>query len=106
MWQKVRSIWKYIAAYYLDEFDWFLLGGDDMYYIMENLYNYLQSAEIQNERAKGDGRLYLFFCWSFLSFVTPGVYLGRPFLNYEKGNYLYNTGGPGYLLDRTALKVI
>ena len=37
MWQKSRSIWKHIAASYLDQFDWFLLGGDDMFYVLENL---------------------------------------------------------------------
>ena len=53
MWQKSRSIWKYIATHYLDSFDYFLLGGDDMFYIIENLRAYLNSQEIQtlqNER--------------------------------------------------------
>jgi hypothetical protein len=43
MWQKSRSIWKYIAHHYRDEFDWFLIGGDDMYYIVSNLRKYLGS---------------------------------------------------------------
>ena len=30
MWQKVRSIWKFVGDNYLDKFDWFYLGGDDM----------------------------------------------------------------------------
>lgn len=42
MWQKSRSIWKYIAHHYKDEFDWFLIGGDDMYYIVSNLRKYLR----------------------------------------------------------------
>jgi glycoprotein-N-acetylgalactosamine 3-beta-galactosyltransferase len=45
MWQKSISIWKYIHRHYLDEFDYFLLGGDDMYYIMENLYMFLLTNE-------------------------------------------------------------
>lgn len=42
MWQKSRSIWKYIGHHYKDEFDWFLIGGDDMYYIVSNLRKYLR----------------------------------------------------------------
>ena len=37
MWQKSRAIWKYINFHYKDDFDWFLLGGDDLFVIVENL---------------------------------------------------------------------
>lgn len=57
MWQKTRSIWKYIHHYYLEDYDWFLLGGDDMYYIMENLWYYLLSDEILERHLKGEGRV-------------------------------------------------
>lgn len=43
MWQKVRSIWKYVGAHYLDEFDWFLIGGDDLFVLPHNLKTYLAS---------------------------------------------------------------
>ena len=52
MWQKSRSIWKYIGAHYADEFDYFLLGGDDMYFIIENLKAYLSSDIIVSEKVK------------------------------------------------------
>jgi hypothetical protein len=55
MWQKSRSIWKYIHAHYIDTFDYFLLGGDDMFYIMENLRDYLASDEIVKYTAENDG---------------------------------------------------
>ena len=55
MWQKSRSIWKYIATHYLNSFDYFLLGGDDMFYIIENLRAYLNSQEIQTLRNERDG---------------------------------------------------
>lgn len=48
MWQKSRSIWKYINAHYLTSFDYFLMGGDDMFYIIENLKHYLMSDEISS----------------------------------------------------------
>ena len=55
MWQKSRSIWKYIHAHYIDSFDYFLLGGDDMFYIIENLRDYLMSDEIVKYTAESDG---------------------------------------------------
>jgi glycoprotein-N-acetylgalactosamine 3-beta-galactosyltransferase len=47
MWHKSRAIWNYIALHYVNDYDWFLMGGDDMYYIMENLHEYLSSDELQ-----------------------------------------------------------
>lgn len=37
MWQKSRAIWKYINYHYKDDYDWFVLGGDDIFIIVENL---------------------------------------------------------------------
>lgn len=59
MWQKSRSIWKYIATNYLDSFDYFLLGGDDMFYIIENLRAYLNSQEIQTLQNERNGAEFL-----------------------------------------------
>ena len=41
MWQKSRAIWKHIGKHYAGEYDFFLLGGDDMWFVMENLRAYL-----------------------------------------------------------------
>lgn len=51
MWQKSRAIWKFIYANLRDHFDYFLLGGDDMFYIVENLRAYLGSEEIHTLQA-------------------------------------------------------
>lgn len=37
MWQKSRAIWKYVDMHYKNDFDWFVLGGDDIFLIVENL---------------------------------------------------------------------
>jgi glycoprotein-N-acetylgalactosamine 3-beta-galactosyltransferase len=87
MWQKSRSIWKYIAEHYIDDFDFFLMGGDDMFYIIENLKYYLASDEIRAEVAKG-----------------RGVYLGRKFQ--PPNNLVFNSGGAGYILDKAALRIL
>ena len=55
MWQKSRSIWKYIHAHYSDSFDFFLMGGDDMFYIIENLKHYLMTEEITSYVSSHEG---------------------------------------------------
>jgi hypothetical protein len=55
MWQKVRSSWKYVAKNYAEDFDWFLMGGDDMYYVMDNLYALLSSSEVTRAQMAGKG---------------------------------------------------
>jgi glycoprotein-N-acetylgalactosamine 3-beta-galactosyltransferase len=41
MWQKVRSIWRYVHAYYADVFDFFIIGGHDLYVLPQNLRDHL-----------------------------------------------------------------
>lgn len=87
MWQKSRSIWKFVAKHFADEFDYFLLGGDDMYYIIENLKAYLNTQEIRDLRAKGEG-----------------VFIGRRFFPPKQN--VFNSGGAGYILDRKSLSIL
>eukprot|EP01033_Poteriospumella_lacustris_P015701 gene15701-11240_t len=93
MWQKSRAIWRYIHRHYLREFDFFLLGGDDMYYIMENLYEYLNSPTVLNASPSSAG--------------IEGLYIGRT-MRYEEGNDvdIHQSGGAGYLLDQKALNAL
>mmetsp|Transcript_9694 Transcript_9694/g.16078 ORF Transcript_9694/g.16078 Transcript_9694/m.16078 type:complete len:955 (+) Transcript_9694:76-2940(+) len=87
MWQKIRSIWKYVHKNYRDDFDWFLLGGDDMYYIVENLKTYLESKEVVAAKQ-----------------LDKGLFLGRRF--FPPTQVEFNSGGAGYILDRVALDVL
>lgn len=59
MWQKVRAIWTHVHRYYADQYDYFLLGGDDLFVIVENLRAYLQSQEIQDATGHGSKPIYL-----------------------------------------------
>ena len=90
MWQKVRAMWTYVYVNYFDAYDWFHIGGDDMYVIVENLRLYLESEEIVN--ASNGGELPLL--------------LGQQF--YQDGNKskAYVTGGGGYTLNKVALKTL
>ena len=40
---QVRAIWKFVGTHYLDQFDWFYLGGDDLFVLPHNLRTYLAS---------------------------------------------------------------
>ena len=53
MWQKSRAIWKYINFHYINDFDWFMLGGDDLFVIVENLRKVWvrQSARVRRYKA-------------------------------------------------------
>ncbi|CAN0382970.1 unnamed protein product, partial [Ectocarpus sp. 12 AP-2014] len=85
MWQKARAIWKYINFHYKDDFDWFVLGGDDLFLIVENLRKYLLSDEIKG--AAGG-----------LENGGPNpMYLGRRF-RFIGEDRIYNNGGPSYVL--------
>ncbi|KAL7572336.1 hypothetical protein ACA910_021551 [Epithemia clementina (nom. ined.)] len=81
MWQKVRSIWAYLHLHYLDEYDFFHLGGDDMYVIPENLRHRLSSKAREMPNAP-----------IFMGQQVPG------------GKHPYVTGGPGYSLNRKGLE--
>lgn len=56
-------MWKYTMRHYRDEYDYFLFGGDDMYYVMENLYAYLSSGEIREAKDRGKGKTVGIVCY-------------------------------------------
>jgi len=88
MWLKVQSIWRAIATSFLDLYDYFLLGGDDMYVIVENLRLYLDSKHVQHISQNG----------------KKPVYLGREF---RLNQYMtFNMGGSGYILNAAALYLL
>lgn len=86
MWQKSRSIWKFVGTHYLEDFDFFYLGGDDLFAIPQNLKRYLQEIlEVRHSTADDD------------------FYVGRRFKGRNDTSY-FNSGGPGYVLSRGALR--
>ena len=80
MWQKVRSIWKFVGTHYIDQFDWFFQGGDDLFVLPQNLRNYLRQLDAQGDH-----------------------FVGRRFKGYGKDNY-FNSGGSGYALSQGILR--
>ena len=80
MWQKTRSIWAYIYDNYMNDYDYFWLGGDDYYLIVENLLKFLGTIDSSN----GEARL--------IGHQIP------------KGGINFCGGGPDYVLNRMAVK--
>jgi hypothetical protein len=112
MWQKVRSIWATLYELYYEDFDWFHLGGDDMWLLVENLRMYLESDEI---RAAANGGFSDTLPLGVQSgnnnsiWVQPDqvpLYLGSRLAFRSNTRTLYNTGGPGYTLNKAALKLL
>jgi len=97
MWQKSRSMWSYVYDHYYHEFDWFHIGGDDMYVIVENLRLYLESKEIVHPSYGGDQNT--------LNQQHPLI-LGTLFHRYGNEREMYVIGGGGYTLNKAALKVL
>lgn len=73
-----------VGQHYADKFDYFFLGGDDLFVIPENLRAYLSTL------SKDDNH-----------------FVGRRFHGYteKKGDpNFFNSGGAGYTLSRKTLK--
>jgi len=101
IWQKVRSMWSYIYDNYYNDYDWFHIGGDDLYLIVENLRLYLESDEIQ---AAQNGGIYL-PSEEPLTHQTP-LFLGRRFAYMGDMDDIFLSGGSGYTMNKAALKTL
>lgn len=83
MWNKVRAMWEFIHQNFLLDFDWFHIGGDDMYLIPDNLRR-LASKYSQK-------RPYI---------------LGASIPNSKNPTRRYCGGGAGYTLNRKAVNTV
>lgn len=83
MWQKVRSIWRFVGTHYLEQFDYFFQGGEDLYVLPQNLRHYLANSGITNP-------------------TTEDFFGGRRFNQTKK--IFFNSGGAGYVLSQATLR--
>ena len=100
IWQKVRSMWGYIYDNYYDKYDWFHIGGDDLYLVVENLRLYLESEEILT--AQNDG---VYLPNGDEKTQTP-LFLGRRFQYNGDPNDIFISGGSGYTMNKAAFKLL
>ena len=99
-WDKVLRVWRYIYYNYIDEYDFFHLGPDDMYVIAENLRYFLSTYNDQAansthvvETYKQQGK-------------QPPMYLGGAVVASRKFPHRAHCGhGAGYTLNRAALEL-
>jgi glycoprotein-N-acetylgalactosamine 3-beta-galactosyltransferase len=104
MWQKVRSIWAYVYDNCYNMYDWFHIGGDDLFLIVENLRHYLESEEI---RTAANGGIYLpdddhDDNGRQQEQQTP-LFLGYRLWKPGNRSDIFNSGGSGYTLNKAAL---
>lgn len=100
IWQKVRSMWSYIYDHYYEKYDWFHIGGDDLYLIVENLRYYVESEEI---KTAANGGIYL---PTGIEAEQVPLFLGRRFAYQGDMNEIFNSGGSGYTMNKAALKLL
>jgi hypothetical protein len=108
MWQKVRSMWAYAHSNHYRDYDYFHIGGDDMYVVVENLRAYLDGPEV--DRLKHgyvdaiSKRYDQSKTWTARNPSKTGeerpLVFGVPLLHKSCPIPL---GGPGYTLNRAAL---
>jgi hypothetical protein len=127
MFQKTIAILKYLDKHYIEElvvddnqegsnhnstreqkifekaeFDWFLIGGDDFYVIMENLLAFIQNNEgIVKEMYHDEQPLYFGRKFIFPTALKPKD--GFPRLI---DNLAFVSGGSGYLLNIYSIRLI
>jgi glycoprotein-N-acetylgalactosamine 3-beta-galactosyltransferase len=87
MWKKTKVIIMMLATSQLiNEYDYFYIGGDDVYMIVENMKYYLNKSQFVNAN----------------KFIP--LYLGREL---RQNNYInFNSGGAGYVLNRASIRIL
>ena len=100
IWQKVRSMWSYIYDNYYEEYDWFHIGGDDLFLLVENMRLYLESEEI---RTAANGGIYL---PNGNELKQTPLLLGRRFKYMGRDDEIFDSGGSGYTMNKAALKLL
>jgi len=104
MWQKIRTLWTYAYDHYRGEYDFFYIGGDDVYVVVDNLRAYVDGPQVR-ELERG-GRDVIndkhHQAWPQergprpLLLAVPVAHKGR----------VFPCGGPGYVLNRVALALL
>lgn len=110
MWQKAQLMWITVASSRLiDEYDYFLAGGDDLFVHVDNLRELLQSTKFKN--LSGEFVIDLTHCAAHNNELfaagsdgkTP-LYIGREMK--QNAILRFNTGGAGYVLNRAAVATL
>lgn len=104
LWQKHKATLEYVHKYFRHDFDWIYKADDDAYVIMENLRKYLRRPEIMQSYTQVPMQM-------GHRFSLPGNTVNRIMKNVTLrslwhsrwDNMVYNSGGPGYIMNRLYL---
>jgi hypothetical protein len=114
MWQKTRRIWKYVHDHFVDEYDYFYISGDDVYLLVNNFRSYIQNELLSDSVLNDDYNTYNNNNTININNnnnnsnngskprVAP-VAVPRHFGSWLPSKSMI-AGGPGYSLNKAALK--
>lgn len=102
MWQKTRTLLAYMYINYYNDYDWFHVGGDDMWLIVENLRAYVDSPEIQ---LAANGGMQRSTSSSKKQKRQTPLFMGEQLAVKPGAKELFAAGGSGYTLNKAALKL-
>ena len=100
-WLRVKATWTFVYENYYEAYDWFYFSNDMVFLLVENLRLYLESDEIKAASTYADGAVEV----SDKSKQQNPMFLGRRFALGGDMNDIFNAGGPGYVLNKAALKI-
>jgi glycoprotein-N-acetylgalactosamine 3-beta-galactosyltransferase len=89
--QRVRTMMAYIYDNFLDDYDYFHFGGEDVFMMVENMKEFLASDKVQQWEQEEEDKYLMAGFWANHHDFFP------------KGQF-YLAGGSGYTLSRKALK--
>jgi len=106
MWQKTRSILAYAHDNYREDYDFFYMGGDDIFVAVDNLRAHLDGPEV-SELENGYVDIIALHLSKSLGTTTENL-RPRPLLFGSPMHWkgcLFPSGGSGYTLNRAALDI-
>lgn len=83
MWNKVKSIWAYVLEHYMEDYDFFHIGGDNMFVVAENLRYAVSTMDVP---------------------ANEPIYVGGALIDFPRRGRRYCGGGSGYTLNRVTLR--
>lgn len=107
LWQKHKASLKYVYKHFRHDYDWFYKADDDAYVIMENLRHYLVRPEILNNYRKVPMQMGHRFnlTQELVSYYIVDDDLEAKWRAHWD-RWVFNSGGPGYAMNRKYLDKI
>lgn len=106
MWQKIRSMWTYAYDHYLEDYDYFYIAGDDTFVLLDHMRLFLQGPQVQRLEEGYLDRISTYHSENSTKETANlrprPLYFGN--LMHNRG-YPMIAGGPGYILNRAALRL-